>query len=117
MKSAGDRTVELATLSSVDELLDATVENCKRLAHSLVLIANIADALYQEYAPRPFLSAMIDDCIERAQDVRDWNYTPDYREIVVIGLNNAADSLAAIKKLVFDEKKISMDVSWSSQVW
>lgn len=109
IKSVGDKTIDPAMLSSVDELLDATVENCKCLAHRLVLIANIADALYQEYAPRPFLSAVIDDCIERAQDVRDWSYTPDYREIVVIGVNNVADSLAAIKKLVFDEKKISME--------
>ncbi|MBT9132203.1 MAG: Choline trimethylamine-lyase [Firmicutes bacterium] len=109
IKRGGDKTIDPATLSSVDELLDVTVENCKWLAHQLTLIANIADAIYQEYAPRPFLSAVIDDCIERAQDVRDWNYTPDYRDIVFLGLNNGADSLAAIKKLVFDEKKISME--------
>ncbi len=108
-KRAGDKTIDPATLSSVDELLGATVENYKWLVHRLVLIANIADALYQEYAPRPFLSSVIDDCIEKAQDVRDWNYTPDYRDITLFGLNTVADSLAAIKKLVFDEKKISME--------
>ncbi len=109
LKKAGDKVIDPAKLDSVEELLDATMENYKWLVHRLVLIANIADALYQEYAPRPFLSAVIDGCIERAQDVREWNYAPDYRDITVFGLNTVADSLAAVKKLVFDEKKVSME--------
>jgi pyruvate-formate lyase len=52
---------------------------------------------------------VIDECIERAQDVRDWNYTPDYRDITIFGLNTVADSLAAVKKVVFDDRKVSMD--------
>ena len=105
----GDKTIDPAKLSSAEELIDITIENYRWLVHRLVLIANITDALYKEYAPRPFLSAVIEDCIERAQDVRDWNYTPDYRDLVVLGLNTVADSVAAIKKLVFDEKKMSME--------
>ncbi|MCK4331658.1 MAG: hypothetical protein KAW81_03775, partial [Dehalococcoidia bacterium] len=35
--------------------------------------------------------------------------TPDYRDITLFGLNTVGDSLAAIKKLVFDEKKITME--------
>lgn len=107
-KKAGPNRIDPARISSIDELLDATVENYKWVIHRLVLIGNISDALYKEYAPRPFLSTLIDDCIERAEDVRDWNYDPDYRDVTLFGLNTVADSLAAIKKLVFDEKKVSM---------
>ena len=106
---SGCTRVDPKETASMEELLNATIENYRWLVHRLVLIANIADALYKEYAPRPFLSAVIDDCIERAQDVRDWNYTPDYRDITVFGLNTVADSLAAVKKVVFDDQKVSME--------
>jgi pyruvate formate-lyase/glycerol dehydratase family glycyl radical enzyme len=107
-KNAGPNKIDPATIPSMDALLDATVENYKWVIHRLVLIGNISDALYKEYAPRPFLSTLIDDCIDRAQDVRDWNYQPDYRDVTLFGLNTVADSLAAIKKVVFDDKKASM---------
>jgi choline trimethylamine-lyase len=107
-KKAGPNRSDPATLASMEDLLDATVRNYSWVIHRLVLIGNISDALYQQYAPRPFLSALIDDCIERAEDVRDWNYRPDYRDVTLFGLNTVADSLAAVKKLVFDEKRVSM---------
>jgi len=108
-KKAGLRTIDPKKLNSMEELLDATVENYRWVIRRLVLIANISDALYQEYAPRPFLSAVTDDCIERAQDVRDWNYTPDYRDVTLFGLNTVSDSLAAVKKLVFDDKRVTLE--------
>jgi pyruvate formate-lyase/glycerol dehydratase family glycyl radical enzyme len=95
-------------VGSIEELIDAFMDQYRTRIRKLVFLSNIADSLYQEYVPRPFLSAVLDDSIERAQDIREWNYYPDYRDVVILGLNNAADSLAAIKKLVFEEKKISM---------
>ena len=102
MKSIGE------TATSVEELIDDFTENYKFRVKKLVFLSNIADSFYKEYVPRPFLSGVLDDSIERAQDVREWNYIPDYRDIVILGLNNVADSFAAIKKLVFEEKKVSM---------
>ncbi|MFW9938620.1 MAG: pyruvate formate lyase family protein, partial [Candidatus Thorarchaeota archaeon] len=102
LKSIGE------TATSVEELIDDFTENYKFRVKKLVFLSNIADSFYKEYVPRPFLSGVLDDSIERAQDVREWNYIPDYRDIVILGLNNVADSFAAIKKLVFEEKKVSM---------
>ena len=96
------------TATSVEELIEDFTENYKFRVKKLVFLSNIADSLYKDYVPRPFLSGILDDSIERAQDVREWNYLPDYRDIVILGLNNVADSFAAIKKLVFDEKKVTM---------
>ncbi len=89
--------------------MDAAVENYKWTIHRLVLVGNLTDALYREYAPRPFLSTLLDDCIERAQDAREWNYKPDYRDVTLFGLNTLADSMAAIKKVVFEDEKASME--------
>ncbi|MFX0010591.1 MAG: pyruvate formate lyase family protein [Candidatus Hermodarchaeota archaeon] len=96
------------TATSVEELIEDFTENYKFRVKKLVFLSNIADSFYKDYVPRPFLSGLLDDSIERAQDVREWNYLPDYRDIVILGLNNVADSFAAIKKLVFDEKKVTM---------
>ncbi|MBU2514128.1 hypothetical protein KJ966_22565 [bacterium] len=104
---AGETILDPDSVTSFDEVFDATIENFKWIIKRLVLIGNISDALYKKFAPRPFLSSIIDDCIERAEDVRDWNYKPDYRDVTLFGLNTVADSLAAIKKLVFDEKKVT----------
>ena len=108
-KKAGETVLDPGKIESVDELLDATVKNYAWVIQRLVLTGNITDALYRKYAPRPFLSSIIDDCIERAQDVRDWNYDPDYRDITLFGLNTVADSLAAIKKVVFEDKTATME--------
>jgi len=107
-KKAGITTIDPAKLNSMEELLAAVMENYKWIIHKLVLNGNLADALYREYAPRPFLSSVIDDCLERAQDVRDWNFMPDYRDVTVFGLNTIADSLAAVKKVVFDDGKVTL---------
>jgi len=108
-KKAGETVIDPSRIGSVEELMDAVVENYKWTIHRLVLIGNLSDALYREYAPRPFLSAILDEGIERAQDAREWNYEPDYRDVTLFGLNTLADSLAAIKKVVFEDGKASME--------
>jgi len=108
-KKAGETVLDPGRVGSFEDLIDATVENYKWTIHRLVLIGNLTDALYREYAPRPFLSALLDDCIERAQDAREWNYKPDYRDVTLFGLNTVADSLAAVKKVVFDDKRASLE--------
>ena len=55
----------------------------------------------------PFLSALLDNCIERAEDCRKWSYY-DKKIMSPVGLINVADGLAAMKRLVFEEKRLSM---------
>jgi formate C-acetyltransferase len=72
--------------------------------------SNIGERLMAEFDPTVFQSALIDDCVEkgicREAGGARYNFGP------FVGGNggpDAGDSLAAIKKLVFDEKKITMD--------
>ena len=108
-KKAGNRVLDPACVASMDEVMEATLDNYSWIIQRLVKVGNITDALYRKYAPRPFLSTIVDDCIERAQDVRDWNYDPDYRDITLFGLNTVADSLAAVKKVVFDDGTATLE--------
>ncbi|MBL0701949.1 MAG: hypothetical protein JJV91_00525 [Desulfosarcina sp.] len=101
-------TADPATFKSLDDVIDAYMEHFAFNIKRLLTISNVADTLYKKYLPRPFLSALLDDCIERAEGCRSWVYEPDYRDVIVLGLNNVGDSLAVIKKLVFEEKKLTL---------
>ncbi len=62
-----------------------------------------------EILPTPFLSSVIDDCMEKGMDVTAGGAHYNYSGIQMIQVANLADSLAALKQLVFEEKKISKE--------
>ncbi len=60
--------------------------------------------------PDPFLSALTCDCIERARDINDGGAEfPRMHGIAVMGLGTVADSLAAVRELVFEQRRFSYD--------
>jgi formate C-acetyltransferase len=103
----GYPTPDPLTFKSIDDIIEAIFQQYVFFFEKQAYISNIADALYEEYLPRPLISALIYDGIEMAADCRKWYYF--HRNYVMpSGVNNVADSLAAIKKFVFEEKKITM---------
>jgi formate C-acetyltransferase len=75
-------------------------------AHAGAVNAHIARFSPAQF-PDPFLSALTRDCIARARDVNDGGAQfPRFHGIAVMGLATLADSLAALKKLVFEERRI-----------
>jgi len=103
----GVSTPDPLTFTSIEEVMDAYLQQVRFFMDKLARIANMADVLYEEYLPRPFLSTLLDGCIERAEDCRKWSYF-DKKIMSPVGLINVADGLAAMKKLVFEEKKVSI---------
>ena len=75
---------------------------------ALTQLSSLADALQKKYVPRPFLSSILEGNIEKGCDMRDWEYL-GLRHHLIFGCNNAADGLAAIKMLVFEKKKITLE--------
>ncbi|MBM4463093.1 MAG: glycyl radical protein [Chloroflexi bacterium] len=103
----GYPTPDPLTFKSIDDIMEAIFQQYNFFLEKQVYIHNISDALYEEYLPRPLISALIDDGIEMAADCRKWYYF--HRNYVMpSGVNNVTDSLAAIKKFVFEQKKITM---------
>jgi len=61
--------------------------------------------------PDPFLSVLTRDCIRRARDVNDGGAEyPRFHGVGVMGLATISDSLAAVKKLVLEEKSVSLPI-------
>jgi len=110
-------------LTSWEDVLEAYLEQVKFFTTKLAQIENTCRDLYAKYCPRPFYSAIVEGCIERGKDCRQWVYPSMVHDfVVVIGTTNVADSLAAIKKVVFEDQLVSlpelieiMDKNWEGR--
>ena len=70
----------------------------------------IADRVYHGYFfSSPYLSVFIDDCIERGLDIGEGGAKYNNFGLHGVGIANAADAIAAVKKAVFEDKKYTVD--------
>jgi len=105
----GARTPDPETFTCIEDVIEAYLEQVRFFFGKMVKLENTCRRLYQRYALRPFLSAFLDGCIERGRDTRRWVYPSNLNSFnIIVGPTNVADSLAAIKKLVFDDKELTM---------
>ena len=87
----------------------------RQLAHQLdTLIRAVAekDLAHREILPAPYVSALIDGCIDRAADITAGGALYDFTSIDVRGLGTTLDSLLAIEWLVFQQRELSLDELW-----
>jgi len=102
------RSRPAAEISSMDEFRSIMREHlmlgCHRYFTSLTsLYGNKAD-----YAPSPLLSALISGCVEKGRDLTEGGSNYHIFSPLLVGISNAADSLYAIERLVFDEKAFTL---------
>lgn len=83
----------------------------KQMDYNISLLVNADNAIDVAHAtrcPLPFLSCMVDDCIKRGKTVQEGGAIYNFTGPQGFGIANMADSLYAVKKLVFDEKKVTL---------
>jgi len=99
----------ITEFSSYEEVEHAFYKQFANLCKHSIISTIEAQRLHQELVPRPFLSSCIEDCMEKGQDLSmggaKYNIGP---VITGIGLAVVANSLAAIKKIVFEEKAATL---------
>jgi pyruvate formate-lyase/glycerol dehydratase family glycyl radical enzyme len=69
---------------------------------------NIIERLYAHYMPTPFMSLLIDDCIQKGKDYHDGGARYNMTYIQGVGLGSLTDALTAIKYHVFDQGNLMM---------
>ena len=119
----GARTPDPAAFRSWEDVLRAYLEQVKFFTTRIAQIENTCRDLYAKYCPRPFYSAVVEGCIERGKECKQWIYPSMVHDMtIVIGATNVADSLAAIRKVVFEDKRVSlpeliaiMDRNWEGR--
>lgn len=104
----GARTGDPAKFTSFDQFMNAYKTQLLTCMDKLLDNACKADALRAGFEPTPYLSAIVRGCAEKGKDVTAGGSEHSYITVEAVGFATAIDSLAAIKKLVFDEKRVSM---------
>jgi len=92
-----------------EELYEAFLKQLNFIVDQKIRVSNYIDRMFAKYAPAPFLSVVIEGCIAKGRDY--YNGGPRYNTnyIQCTGLGTITDSLATLKKHVFEDQVYSMD--------
>jgi formate C-acetyltransferase len=107
-KHAGITTGDPLDFKRFDELYEAFLRQLNFIVDTKVRVSNYIDRMFAKYAPAPFLSVVIEDCISKGKDYYDGGPRYNTNYIQCTGLGTTTDSLAALKKHVFEDKTFSM---------
>lgn len=94
-------------MKSYDELMEAWDKTVREVTRASVIVENAIDKASERDVPDILCSALTDDCIGRGKTIKEGGAVYDFISGLQVGIANMADSLAAIKKLVFDEGRIT----------
>ncbi len=108
-KKCGIETGDPRDFTSYEELYEAFMRQVNFVVDQKMRVSNYIDRMFAKYAPAPFLSVVIEDCISRGRDYYDGGPRYNTSYIQCCGLATVTDSLAAIKKHVLEEKRFTMD--------
>ena len=101
-------TGRVEDMATFEEFYDAYKKQMDYNISLLVNADNAIDVAHATRCPLPFLSCMVDDCIKRGKTVQEGGAVYNFTGPQGFGIANMADSLYAIKKLVFEEKKVTL---------
>ena len=93
-----------------DEVKNDFLNQLANLVHHSVVATLIAQRLHTQLVPRPFLSACVEDCLARGTDLSHGGAHYNVGPVLTgIGLAVVANSLAVIKKLVFEDQRVTLE--------
>lgn len=105
----GPQTGDPRKFQSYEEVWNAYCQQVAYLVRNVVIANNLNRQLFAQYAPTPLQSSLFKGCIEKGLDVTQGGTNPySTLGLWITGIPNVGDSLAALKKLVFDDKVITM---------
>lgn len=98
---------DLSKFQSFDEVTAAVKHQLEYYDRQGAIALLCIERAYAELTPTPFASALMDDCIQRGKDI-EWGGA-HYNTLFLrgVGMSNVGNSLAAIKKLLFEDKKLT----------
>lgn len=107
-KKTGLETGKPENFKSFEDLLAACKKQLNHFIDIKIKGNNIISRLYAGYMPVPFLSLLIDDCIQKGKDYNDNGARYNTRYIQGVGIGSLTDSLTAVKYHVFDRRTFTL---------
>jgi formate C-acetyltransferase len=108
-KKAGIATGDPRDFEGYEDLYEAFKRQLNFIVETKVRVSNYIDRMFAKYAPAPFLSVVIEDCISKGRDYYDGGPRYNTNYIQCTGLGTTTDSLAVLKKHVFEDRTFSME--------
>lgn len=98
---------DLTTYDTFEALEAAFRRQIDYFVERMIAGCEVVEEAHKQLLPSPFLSSVIRDCMEKGMDVTAGGAHYNFSGIQMIQVANLADSLAAIKTLVYEQKRVS----------
>jgi formate C-acetyltransferase len=102
------------TMQSFGEVMAAWEVIIREFTRQCVIIDSVADTVLERDTADILCSALCDDCIERGLNLKEGGAVYDFISDLQVGIANLADSLAAIKKCVFEDRAMTPAELWDA---
>ncbi len=108
-EQVGPRTGDARRFTSYRQMMDAYTKQLEYFIDLKIRGNNVIERIFANHMPAPFMSIVMDDCIARGLDYHNGGarYNPTY--IQGVGIGTVTDSLAAVKRHVFEQQDVTMD--------
>lgn len=94
---------QLGEYEDYEDLFSAWTEACRWITRHSIITDTIVDIGSEENVPDAFCSALVNDCIQRGKTIKEGGAVYDSVSGLQIGVVNVGNSLAAIRKLIFED--------------
>ena len=101
-------------MTSFDDVMAAWDKVIREFTRQCIIIDSCVDTVLEQDTADILCSALCDDCIERGLNLKEGGAVYDFISDLQVGVANLADSLAAIKKCVFEDNSISPPQLWDA---
>ena len=108
-RQEGPQTPDPRTMTRWEEFEEAFRKQLSSALRRLIDLNNQADTIRALFEPTPYLSALVGGCVEKRRDITGGGARFNFITVEGVALATAADSLSAVKRLVFDEKRVLME--------
>ena len=103
-------------METFDDVMAAWDFTARQLIRQGVILDNTADLIVEQEVPDILCSTLVDDCIGRGKHLKEGGAVYDIISQLQVGVANLGDCLAALKKLVYEDKVLSRAVLWNALV-
>ena len=104
----GPKTGDVTSFKTFEEFYDAYKIQNNFMIKLLVNADNAIDMAHAKLCPLPYLASMVDDCMKNGKTVEEGGAVYNFTGPQGFGVANMADAMFAVKKLVFEDKKFTM---------
>lgn len=100
---------DITQMKTFEDLLDAWNQQIQYYTRVHVTADNINDWSLENLTPNAFCSLLVNDCLERGKHLNQGGAIYDMTSGALVGVPNVGNALAALKKLVYEDKVLTLE--------